>query len=372
MLRDSEVYYISFISNPLNKPSIMPRRRKTGHDDGQLSIDFIVGFTIFMIAFIFVATMLSGLLVSLFSRTVDYDAVAYRTGVVLVEDPGEPRYYVGSTVNWHLLDLSIPLERDSLKRLGLSLERYSPGYLQQQKVDKFFQHDASASCSGIDALCYPDDYKSKLIFGDYPYSFNISLRKLDDPSYRKSVGEVPPPHYGYIRRLVEIKQPGASTEVKVINWTSQNVVVRMEFNELYSLANPLYRIDPLNEETTILLRNFTIPDTGLIKPIFIDVYPATGGAPTPLLVPASSPTVFIYETDSSPTPCSSLSCSMSNTSYLKVEEGFFKRIGLDEYSIIEINMTFNKTVSDGIPYKFNYNTATLPPPDIAVMEVKIW
>lgn len=323
-----------------------------------------------MIAFIFVATMLSGLLISLFSRTVDYDAVAYRTGVVLVEDPGEPRYYVGSTQNWHLLDLSLPVERDTLKRLGLSLERYSPGYLQQQKVEKFFQYDASGSCSGNDALCYPDDYKSKLIFGDYPYSFNISLRKLDEATI-KSVGEVPPPHYGYIRRLVEIKQPGASTEVKVIDWTSQNVVVRMEFNDLYSLANPLYRIDPLNEETTIFLRNFTIPNTGLTKPVFIDVYPATGGAPTPLLVPASSPTLLIFNTSTSP-PCESSSCSMCNTSYVKVEEGFFKRIGLDEYSIIEINMTFNKTVSEGIPYKFDYTTATLPPPDTAVMEVKIW
>ena len=59
-------------------------------DSGILSIDFIAGFTIFMIAFIIVVTMVSGLLVSLQSRTIDYDALAYRTGVILTEDAGDP------------------------------------------------------------------------------------------------------------------------------------------------------------------------------------------------------------------------------------------------------------------------------------------
>lgn len=347
----------------------MPRQRKISHENGQLSIDFIVGFTIFMIAFIFVTTMMSGLLINLLSRTVDYDAVAYRTGVILVEDPGEPRYYVGTVDNWHLLDLSIPVERDSLKRLGLSLERQSPGYLQQQKVDKFFVFDASPGCIYTDALCYPSDYKERLIFGDYPYSFNISLRKLDQTTIQ-SVGEVPPPHYGYIRRLAKVKQPGATMELNVTSWTSQNVIVRMDFSKLYSLSNPLYRIDPLNEKTTIFLRNFTIPNTNMQNAPFVYVYPPSGGAPTPLMVPGNSPTIKIYSATGS--LCSSYPCLMSNISNATVEEGFFRRIGLDEFSLIEINMTFDQTVSDGAPYNFNYTTASLPPPDTAVIEVKIW
>ncbi len=59
-------------------------------DSGNLSIDFLVGFTIFIIAFIWVVSMIPGLLIGLQSYTIDYDAVAYRTGVILVEDPGEP------------------------------------------------------------------------------------------------------------------------------------------------------------------------------------------------------------------------------------------------------------------------------------------
>ena len=59
-------------------------------DTANLSIDFLAGFTIFMIGFIYVATLIPGLLLGLQSSTIDYDAVAYRTGVILVEDPGFP------------------------------------------------------------------------------------------------------------------------------------------------------------------------------------------------------------------------------------------------------------------------------------------
>ena len=66
-------------------------------DAGQLAIDFLIGFTIFMISLIVVLTFISGTFVGLQSRTIDYDAVAYRTGVILAEDPGEPNEHVGVT-----------------------------------------------------------------------------------------------------------------------------------------------------------------------------------------------------------------------------------------------------------------------------------
>ena len=142
------------------------------NEEGQLSIDFIIGFTIFMVAFIIVATMMSGILISLQSRTIDYDAVAYRTSVMLIEDPGEPW-------NWHLLNRPYQEDRDFLKRLGLSISRLSPGLLQQQKVDAFFDNSSAPGFSGGWSLRYPEDYKYRLLYTDYPYSLNITLRKID-------------------------------------------------------------------------------------------------------------------------------------------------------------------------------------------------
>ena len=109
----------------------MPGSRAISPEEAQLSIDFLVGFTIFIVGFIFVATMMSGLLINLQSRTIDYDAVAYRTSVVPVEDPGEPM--IGRT-----FDLSIPAEKDLLLRLGLSIDRNRPEILQDSKIKKFF------------------------------------------------------------------------------------------------------------------------------------------------------------------------------------------------------------------------------------------
>ena len=191
----------------------MPGSRAISPEEANLSIDFIVGFTIFMIAFIFVATMMSGLLINLQSRTIDYDAVAYRTSVVLVEDPGE-------VDDWHLLDLKIPSQRDQMERLGLSIARNNPEIVLESKLKKFFNPDPG--CGG-DRLCYPTDYTSKLIFGDYPYHFNISYRNLDGSSPYPSVGEVPPGigdtapgSYGYIRRAVDVKRPGI-IEINAVN-----------------------------------------------------------------------------------------------------------------------------------------------------------
>ena len=61
---------------------------KKSRDSGNLSIDFLAGFTIFIIAFVWVVSLVPGLLIDLQAYTIDYDAVAYRTGVILVEDPG--------------------------------------------------------------------------------------------------------------------------------------------------------------------------------------------------------------------------------------------------------------------------------------------
>ena len=60
------------------------------NSDGNLSVDFLVGFSIFMIAFIWVATLVPNLFLGVSSHQIDFDAVAYRTGVILAEDPGNP------------------------------------------------------------------------------------------------------------------------------------------------------------------------------------------------------------------------------------------------------------------------------------------
>ncbi|NLD57019.1 MAG: hypothetical protein GX651_02655, partial [Methanomicrobiales archaeon] len=97
-------------------------------DDGNMSLDFLVGFTIFLMAFIWVATMIPGILIGLQAHTIDYDAVAYRTGVLLVEDPGWP-----ATPGW---ETESDERKADMIRFGLAISKETPNMLADSKVTR--------------------------------------------------------------------------------------------------------------------------------------------------------------------------------------------------------------------------------------------
>ncbi|MEN6610449.1 MAG: hypothetical protein ABFC24_06370 [Methanoregulaceae archaeon] len=219
-------------------------------DTGTLSIDFLVGFTIFLVALIAVANMVPGLLVDLRTGGIDYDAVAYRTGVILTEDPGTPTYPA-----WEQINIT---HKDEIIRMGLAIDKDTPGILSPLKIERFFEGGFS----------YPDDYNSRVIFGEHPYNFNISLA-VPDTSTWYSVGDSLPDGYGYIRRGVMVKKGSNATvdaaRFQVANAgnkgdNSSNRVLNIQLN-LSALRNSSipheYRIDPLHERIPITITNIS-------------------------------------------------------------------------------------------------------------------
>lgn len=341
----------------------MPKNRKISHENGQLSIDFIIGFTIFMLAFIFVATMISSLLINLQSKTIDYDAVAYRTGVLLVEDPGEP-------YDWHLLDLSIQQDWDELQRLGLGIARNNPGIIQENKIINFF-NPTTSGCSGVDTdqLCYPSDYSGKLIFGDYPYQFNITLQDIDRIEYVTplSIGESPPNKYGYIRRMVGIKKPGyALIDNTTDDHTSDNLTIHFPIEDLYfRSSDQAYKIDPITEEFSINLKEVIPSDTTFLTSIELYKYPG----PTSILIPANSPTIRIYD-ENGPYPYPPTRRLIGNSTIV-IEEGYFQNQNVNELSELELRLYFSESMGHSTTYEI-VDIAHNPPITWAVMEIKIW
>ena len=108
---------------------------KMTDENANLSIDFLVGFTIFILAFIWVVSIIPGLLIGLQSNTIDYDAVAYRTGVILVEDPGFPVYIDRMNLSW---EEKLKNDKRDVDRLGLAISRETPNLLSKDKVNGFF------------------------------------------------------------------------------------------------------------------------------------------------------------------------------------------------------------------------------------------
>jgi hypothetical protein len=226
-------------------------------DSGQLSLDFLVGFSIFMLTLIIASTMLSGVLVGLQSKKIDYDAVAYRTGVILVEDPGEPNAFpnvatINETDQWELIGA---VQKDQVLRLGMSQYKSSPKVLAHEKVESFF-----------DRTIYTDlsDYRERIIFGDYPYRFNITLKTLQDGTI-KSIGDPFPTDasYGYIRRVVQIKSPNSSTSSSTVDMyyyeldgASGQFDMNINFSEMLNATRgPKYWVDGLKEDVSFNLTN---------------------------------------------------------------------------------------------------------------------
>jgi len=234
-------------------------------ESGQLSLDFLIGFTIFLVGFIFAITMASGLLVSLMSKTVDYDAVAYRSGVILVEDAGWALDPVSNiyTPDWELIN---PANRDDILRTGLAISKTYPGILSEAKINEFF------------FTLISDDIHKKVLFdspvtqggiSQYSYRYNIRLSSIGPGLPIETGDEVPAGRdTGYIKRVVKIKQPSSAViDVPAIiadiadppsyHTSSGEFIVYLDIDTLYS-RDSLYRIDPLTENITIILTNLIV------------------------------------------------------------------------------------------------------------------
>jgi hypothetical protein len=361
-------------------------------DSGLMSVDFLVGFTIFIIAFIWIATMVPGLFIGLQTRSIDYDAVAYRTGVILVEDPGASSI-IAAGQPWE----TITDKRDII-RFGLAVSKDTPRILDQNKVNRFFnQTDFS----------YPDDYQSRVIFGDYPYRFNISLKIVGEDTLR-SVGDVVPENYqyGYIRRDVKIKSLSNTTIGKTIitehNFHNSDNVTLNQFSIVINSSHLLsgkvgensdpsgdiaYRINPnwdrimINitdlEETRNILAHPSPPTKVCLTEVKFSESHENDVNLYSFTIPLAFEN-FTYVNWSPRAEKLPVEIMDSNVS-LVFEPGFFS--GTDKYGAIYLNLTFeldppqqylNNTHTR--PFDYNYNPANVTQPALtdAVMEVAVW
>ena len=378
----------------MKKKSSITRNHIHPDDSGQLALDFIVGISIFMIAFIIVAAMTSGLLIGLQSREIDYDAVAYRTGVILVEDPGEIEERVGEShiapdrYAWDLLypEFWDDYHESNVMRMGLMLPRYyydtPPRVLMVHKISEFFNQTK-----------YDHDYyQDKIIFGDYPYRFNVTLTRLDN-SVPVSIGDEIPADSptGYIRRVILIKN---STGMDILDLFNENesgdITITYDLRKI-SEGEPAYMIYPSLERTTINFTNFTGPDTyNLTRFTFKlngnQIQPFITQSPTILLRNHEDPLYFKRYPDdlglSMPT-----NISLNNSSYFEIEPGFFTQRNfpsLGPVDVIDVTMTIqasnsSNTTRIGGNYDYYYlgllpgiTNFTQPALIPAVIEVRVW
>ena len=382
-------------------------------DAGNLSIDFLAGFTIFMVTLIYVATLIPGLFIGLQSRTIDYDAVAYRTGVILAEDPGMPY-----NPSWETMS---DYDKSQILRFGLALSKDTPNILSTPKINRFF-------CST--SFVYPEDYQSRAVFGDYPYQFNISLQMAGD-NYTRSIGDILPEGYGYSRRVVKIKETSNATiglaQIKQFYLSKENLTYAPETHifSIYlnctdlsengpDLNNPAYQInpiDPLGEGVIINLTDLNQitcesqpsapsgciwwPQQPNINLSSITIYqsrplPEGTGRTWSQVIPNTNHASYEMYIDGGTTPYNSTESTEFPVNVTNNVSLFISPSSLNSWSFgdpntyLRINMTFeldhgdwflNSTQNqpDGA-FEYNYDPANVTQPYLrdGVMEVAVW
>jgi hypothetical protein len=333
--------------------------------------------------------MVPGLFIGLKSSTIDYDAVAYRTGVILAEDPGNPAGPPADSTPWEFLADSNKVD---IKRFGLAVSKDTPGILDENKVNRFF-------CSTV--FSYPGDYQKRVIFGDYPYWFNISLRSAGDNA-ALSVGDSVPEGHGYIRRIVKIKSPSNATiDTPMISGHGYNNSESVSFHQFSlqingtkllsgDIRDPAYQINPQKDQITI---NITGLDTQPVRPPGPLVIPAKVNltqirfyrAPSgdtdlyDLAVNDLTPYIYVDGTPVSTHPLPDPRPEVKESVSMVFGPSFFKYATPSD--TIYVNLTFgldspqqylNSTISG--PFDYNYNPANVTQPALqdAVMEVAVW
>jgi len=337
-------------------------------------------------------------MIGLQSYTIDYDAVAYRTGVILVEDPGWP-----ASPPW---ESYLPLQKPNVTRFGLALSKDTPNILSQGKVDWFFN---------TTFFIYPDDYHTRAIFGDYPYGFNISL--MDLGGQNGSVGDILPDGYGYIRRLVTIKGVSNATignaqyttypssYIKTDNVSTHVFSILIDGPKLQGdVKDPAYQIDPSSEQITINITDLrsTITDAKFPSPPFPPIDNSTSAINLTAikffklkeggLNPITFPQTDYPYIDGSSTRLSAMPAPVKDNITLRISPGTFTSIESRSYPIyialkfdVSPNSTFlnnsqttpgfdTLTFDNSTPFNYNYEPENVTQPHLrdAVLEVAVW
>jgi hypothetical protein len=376
------------------------------NSSGNLSIDFLVGFTIFMMAFIWVATLVPNLFLGISSHGIDFDAVAYRTGAILAEDPGAT--VAGVSTPW---EVQQDTGNANIERFGLAVSKETPNILSETKVNRFFNTTVFVT----------EDYRKKAIFGDYPYRFNISLQDAGE-SQTKYVGEVRPGNYGFIRREVKIKHFTNATidktDIQNLNMTNTGfdgnvsyhdfsiVINRTELlygNITKPVINPnykaAYQIDPRSDAINITIddlqeKPYPVPgwvtDTPAINLTSVSLSQSVDDISPPVPLTGSKYTDFIFINNTLDTPVNPPVDDVKNITLI-FKPGFFS--GPYDRGAIYINMTFGVSThvtdlplgprdqgmqylnsSRSGPWDYNYNATQVTQPELTdgVLEVAVW
>jgi hypothetical protein len=132
-------------------------------DNGNISIDFLMGLLVFVLAFAYIMTAIPGIFVPYQSTSIDLGSVVYRTSSILVEDPG---WYRDTSLGVSYSDWDQGDNQKNVTRVGLAIDKRSPNVLSMDKI------------RAMQGLSYTTARDKMGMNNTVMYNFSLSLKAL--------------------------------------------------------------------------------------------------------------------------------------------------------------------------------------------------
>ena len=167
---------------------------------GQMSIDFLVGMSLFMLALIFLVLVIQGMFLPFQTETIDLNSVAYRTSVILVEDPG----CWDNGTDWEKQNV------ENVRRIGLAIDKAHPNMLKKSKVDAFKSDEEISDVQLARKLgLYRHIGNSEIYYG-----YNITIVDLNDNPIATRGASIPT--HGDVSSMKRIVNVHTGTEMIIV------------------------------------------------------------------------------------------------------------------------------------------------------------
>ncbi len=195
-------------------------------DDGQMTLDFLLGLTIFMMAVLYLATAIPGIFMPYQNNAVDLSSVVYRTSALLVEDPG---YYIPAGSSTGFTQWEKPGNVNNLSRIGLASSKSTPGIISLKKIKALCDdvaYERSRDKLGLNNTV-PYDYSLEVSWVDVNGNVN-TMTKPNATEHSRPAGA----NVETVRRVVYVDE-GRGILVNTAesyNNTSDNLVGKLIFN----------------------------------------------------------------------------------------------------------------------------------------------
>jgi hypothetical protein len=142
-------------------------------DDGQISVDFLLGISIFLLTFGFVIQFIPSLFIST-SAGGSLNSVAYRTANILADDPGWWQNNTQNGTDWEM-------HKESISRIGLATDATpstrqtrTPKMLNKTKIQQVLRLNETVLTSKLGLY-------DKISGSQVDYGYNITLEQNGNP-----------------------------------------------------------------------------------------------------------------------------------------------------------------------------------------------